>query len=368
MLLNAYLPFFIETASQEQANIFNFAKFLSSGSSIEGATKLMDIMAKGSVAFLNLSNILSLTGTETTHGCIVSTATSYLQPLIKSRELCRMMSRSTFDMKSLGRKKTVVYLIVPDEKTTFNFIITAFVKQVYEVLINEAQQMTNKALPVRVNFVLDEFCNVPKIPDMASMISAARSRNMRFFLYVQGMRQLQGKYGYDAETIKGNCENLVFLNSREHGLLKEFSTLCGNTSFTDLSGNVGIRPLISTSDLQRLCKDSGQALILHGRHYPFMTELPDIDQYSFKRYPPVEIKDEKLTKLMLYDEKIVFQEVKNNARPIPFSDEVHGKLMYYGQKAELDGTESPDIEASHTLVDEANKVLMQCDSSDENGR
>jgi len=248
-LLNAYLSFFLETASYEQAHIFNFAKFLSSGTSTSGAKVLISMMSKGSTASVNLGNVLSLASADETFGCVVSTATSYLQPFISSRELCRMMSKSTFDMINIGRKKTVVYLIVPDEKTTFHFLISTFVKQVYEALINEAQQLENKSLPVRVNFILDEFCNIPTIPDMASMISAARSRNMRFFLYVQGSHQLRGKYGYDAETIKGNCENIVFLSSREFELLSEFSYLCGNVAYTDARGNYGIKPLISTSDL-----------------------------------------------------------------------------------------------------------------------
>ena len=90
-------------------------------------------------------------------------------------------------------------------------------------MISVAQEKANGQLPVRVNFILDEFCNLPAIPDMPAMISAARSRNMRFFLVAQSKHQLLRKYGEDADTIKGNCDNWVFLTSKELDLLEEIS-------------------------------------------------------------------------------------------------------------------------------------------------
>jgi type IV secretion system protein VirD4 len=184
---------------------------------------------------------------------------------------------------------------------------------------------------VRLNIVLDEFCNIPAIPDMASMISAARSRNMRFFLMAQGMHQLQFKYREDAETIKGNCDNWVFLTSREHELLREISNLCGETLFTDLDGNLKSRPLISISELQRLKKEKGEALILHGRHYPFVTELPDIDEYEFNVYPPLENDAQPLPQIVPYDADNVISDIKNRKNPLPFSIEVFGQVAYFNK-------------------------------------
>ena len=74
-------------------------------------------------------------------------------------------------------------------------------------------------------------------------------------------------YGDEAQTIKGNCNNWVFLNSRESVLLNELSELCGE---------VDGAPLITAQRLQRLDKEKGQALILYGRNKPFMTNLADI--------------------------------------------------------------------------------------------
>jgi len=251
-----------------------------------------------------------------------------INPFIIRKTLCQVLSKSSFDIRNIGKKKTAIYIIVPDEKTTLHFLVTAFIKQTYEALIHEAQQQKDKKLPVRLNIVLDEFGNIPTIPDMASMISAARSRNMRFFLMAQGMHQLQYKYYKDAETIKGNCDNWVFLTSREHALLHEISNMCGVISFSDLEGKRRTRSLISISELQRLKKENGEALILHGRHYPFVTELPDIDDYEFRAYSTPKVRAKKLPPIVPYNADKVIEDIRNSIRPIPSSIEVYGEEKY----------------------------------------
>jgi type IV secretion system protein VirD4 len=250
------------------------------------------------------------------------------------KSLSQVLSGSSFDIRKIGKEKTAIYIIVPDEKTTTHFLVTLFVKQTYETLISEAQRQKDKRLPVRVNFLLDEFCNIPTIPDMPSMISASRSRNMRFFLLAQGLYQLRQKYKEDAMTIQGNCDNWVFLSSKEHELLKEISNLCGERFYNDGYNGEKSRPLISTSQLQRLSKEKGEALILYGRHYPFVTELPDIDKYQFKKYPPAEMRESQLPEVVQYNIYKILFEIKGMKRPLPFSVEVFGKKTFYTEEIE----------------------------------
>ena len=182
--------------------------------------------------------------------------------------------------------------------------------------IAEAQKEQGKRLPVRVNFVLDEFCNMPKIPDMPSMISAARSRNMRFFLVAQSQHQLRGKYGEDADTIKGNCENWVFLTSKELDLLNEISELCGSVYTSDNR----TRRLISVSELQRFNKEKGEALIMHARQYPIITEIADIDMYPmFKGFPSVKLEKGVTPKTRVFSPDSLLNEIVFDIRPAPFS-------------------------------------------------
>ena len=111
------------------------------------------------------------------------------------------------------------------------------------------------------------------------MISAARSRNIRFYLVIQSLNQLKSKYGDDADTIRGNCNDWVFLTSREVELLTVLQTLCGEVE-------KGV-PLITVSQLQRLDKQKGEALILCERLYPYIAHLADIDEYPFAHIEPV---------------------------------------------------------------------------------
>ncbi len=215
-----------------------------------------------------------LTGTEGTTSNVLVSFLAGVSFLFGDNALLDMLSRQEVDFADIGRHKTALYIIMPDEKTTLHQLVSLCIKQCYVNLIGEAQQSANHTLPVRVNFLLDEFSNLPPIPDMSSMISAARSRNIRFYLFIQSLHQLKSKYGEDADTIRGNCNDWVYLTSREVEMLQELQTLCGTDYETG-------KPLISLSQLQRLDKEKGEVLILCGRLYPYMGRLADIDQYPF---------------------------------------------------------------------------------------
>ena len=150
---------------------------------------------------------------------------------------------------------------------------------------------------------------------MPSMISAARSRNMRFYLVAQSIHQLHSRYGESAESIKGNCDNWVFLTSKELALLNEISELCGSIYTSDNRH----RRLISISELQRFDKAKGEALIMHARQYPIITEIADIDMYPmFKGFPAVEMKPFKLPKAAVFSVKQLYTDVSKRKRKAPF--------------------------------------------------
>ena len=209
--------------------------------------------------------------TESTRSCILSVFDQAMRPFFSQSDLIDMLSGSDFEMGSIGKEKTAVFLIIPDENTLYHRLVSVFVKQCYTELILDAQKQKSKKLPRRVNFLLDEFSALPQISDFPAMITASRSRNIRFNLIVQSFNQLNEKYGNHAETIKGNCENWVYLYSRELGILNEIIELCGK------KGNE--EQLITVTMLQTLDKDKGEAVILHKRLHPFVASLPDIERY-----------------------------------------------------------------------------------------
>lgn len=216
---------------------------------------------------------------ENTMSCIISTFDQHMSCFSLQPQIVNLLSKSTFELGEMGFSKTAIYLIMPDEKTTYHKIITIFIKQMYEFLIDSAFKRTeHNRFDTRINFILDEFSSLPAITDFPQMISASRSRNIRFVLVVQSKHQLRQRYEDETDTIMSNCLNWMFLTSRETELLREIS---------ELSGRVGSNndPLISISWLQHLDKDKGECLIFNGRKNPYIAGLPDIDAYDKNAYP-----------------------------------------------------------------------------------
>lgn len=286
-------PFWIETASslalgaslilmgsaqKEECNISSLYSI-----AVDHTDELVALSRKlnpNSIAAMNLNGVFC--SAPKTQASIVVTLFSMLSRFILAPSLSAMLSQNTFDIDKIGKEPTIVYIIMPDEKSTMQFLVSTFIKQVYERLICIAQECSNHTLPVRVNFILDEFGNMPKIEDCTNMLSAARSRNIRFVLIAQSKRQLKSLYEENAETIISNCENIYFLAGRESELLNELSGICG--TYED---DNGIRqPIIPPDRLMRLSKEKGEVLVIAGRKPAFISRLPDISQYPFEAKTP----------------------------------------------------------------------------------
>ena len=223
---------------------------------------------QASPAYVNVSS--TLMAPSDTKSSILSVFKQKIK-LFSSREnLSEMLSHSDFDMKDIGREKTAVFIVVQDEKKTSHSLVTIFIKQVYETLIDVAQESGGK-LPFRTNFILDEFANMPPLKDVTTMVTAARSRAIRFSFIIQNFAQLYQVYGKEnGETIKGNCGNIVYLISSELAALEELSKMCGEKKSKEKE-KTSSTPLATVSDLQRLPKWT--IVVLRIRKMPFKTKL-----------------------------------------------------------------------------------------------
>ena len=205
-----------------------------------------------------------------TKGSILSVFKQRVQLFASRANLSEMLANNDFDMRDIGRKKTAVFIVIQDEKTTYHTLVTIFLKQCYETLISVAQESGGK-LPHRTNFILDEFANMPPLKDVTTMVTAARSRNIRFTFIIQNFAQLYEVYGKEnGETIKGNCGNIVYLISTELSALEEISKMCGEVKSKEKE-KTSSTPLVTVSDLQRL--DQWETIILRLREMPFKTKL-----------------------------------------------------------------------------------------------
>lgn len=219
----------------------------------------------------------SMTGTvETasdTQKGILSTLDQALKSFVISPSLVEMLSHSTFSFDHIAQEKTAVFLLTPDEKTTYHRLVALYISQSYQQLIQLAERSGGK-LPGRVNYILDEFSSLPVIGgcDFVQYLTAGRSRNLRFILCLQSKNQLVHTYKENAQTITANCTNWIYLFSRELELLKDISALCGEKK--------DHTPNLSVYDLQQLDKEKNQALLLSDRYKPAIVTLLDISGYS----------------------------------------------------------------------------------------
>ena len=243
-----------------------------------------------------------------TKGGILSVFRQKIRLFSSREQLSEMLSRSDFNMRDIGKQPTAVFMVIHDEKTTYHALATIFIKQCYETLIDVAQESGGK-LPVRTNFILDEFANMPPLKDVTTMVTAARSRQIRFTFIIQNFAQLNDVYGKeDSETIRSNCGNLIYLLTTELAALEEISKLCGEKKSKD-KDKTASTPLVTVSDLQKM--KMNEAIIMRSRLNPFKTKLkPSYEIDWGNNYPKADFSSREKGEIGIFDLKTFVNEKK----------------------------------------------------------
>ncbi|MDU3554602.1 MAG: type IV secretory system conjugative DNA transfer family protein [Streptococcus anginosus] len=149
--------------------------------------------------------------------------------LFNIQSVIDLTKRDTMDLKTWGTQKTMVYLVIPDNDTTFRFLSALFFSTVFSTLTRQADVDFKGELPIHVRAYLDEFANCGEIPDFAEQTSTVRSRNMSLVPILQNIAQLQGLYKEKEawKTILGNCDSLLYLGGNDEETFKFMSSLLG---------------------------------------------------------------------------------------------------------------------------------------------
>ena len=274
-----------EDAKEDEININSISLVTTVGEEkFGGSTYIQEYFnAKdpASPAAVNASS--TILAPSETKGSILSVFKQKVKLFATRDNLSEMLSYSSVDLESIGEKPTAVFIVIQDEKKTYHSLVTILLKQIYETLISTAQKHGGK-LPVRTNFILDEFANMPPLKDVTTMITAARSRRIRFTMIIQNFAQLDSVYGKeDAETIRGNCGNIAYLITTELKALEEISKMCGEVK-SKKDEKTASTPLVTVSDLQRM--KMFEVIILRLRKQPFKTKLtPNFKIDWGKKYP-----------------------------------------------------------------------------------
>ena len=299
-----------EDAKEDEININSISLMTTVGEEKFGGTtyikEYFGFKDPASAAAINAS--ATIDAPSDTKGSILSVFRQKIKLFASRENLSEMLSHSDLEIADIGRKKTALFVVVQDEKKTYHSLVTILLKQCYETLIDVAQE-NGGSLPVRTNFLLDEFANMPPLKDVTTMITAARSRRIRFTMIIQNFAQLNKVYGKeDAETIKGNCGNIVYLISTELAALEEISKMCGEVK-SKKDDKTASTPLVTVSDLQRM--KQFETIILRMRKQPFKTKMtPDFKINWGKDYPKAGYPEREKMQVHIFDIKTFVKEKK----------------------------------------------------------
>lgn len=131
------------------------------------------------------------------------------------------------ELESLGEKKTALFALIPDNDTSFNFIVSILYTQLFQQLFYTADHKYGGRLPVHVHFVMDEFANVSLPDDFDKILSVMRSREVSVSIILQNLAQLKALFEKQWESIVGNCDSFLYLGGNEQSTHKYVSELMG---------------------------------------------------------------------------------------------------------------------------------------------
>ena len=231
MLLKALIYYLKAVRPPEEQSLASCSELVRTANNNGGdnlLTNLMNQLPIDHPARMYYKNIEMLP--EKTFGSVLGTLQSKLGKF-DSREIAEVTSTDTIDFTSIGKTKTVVFVISSDTHTAYDFLLTIFFSQMIQQLYDFAD-LNGGALPVPTYFILDEFANIGHIPDFDKKISTSRSRKISFSVILQNLDQLEAVYKEAHETIMGNCDTHLFLGSNSQKTVEYFSKALGEKTIS----------------------------------------------------------------------------------------------------------------------------------------
>ena len=203
--------------------------------------------------------------------------------------LAALTATDELDLPSLGEKKVALFALIPDNDTSFNFLVSILYTQLFQQLFYLADHKYGGSLPVPVHFLMDEFSNVSLPDDFSKILAVMRSRQVFVSIILQNIAALKALFEKEWESILGNCDEFLYLGGNEtstHKLISESylgkATIDTNT-YGKSSGRIGNystnyqisgRELMTPDEVRML--DNRCALLFIRGELPIMDEKYDI--------------------------------------------------------------------------------------------
>ena len=202
--------------------------------------------------------------------------------------LASLSATDELDLQSLGEKKVALFALIPDNDSSFNFLVSILYTQLFQQLFYAADHLYGGILPMHVHFVMDEFANIALPDDFDKILSVMRSRGVSASIILQNLAQLKALFEKQWEGIVGNCDEFLFLGGNEQSTHKYVSELLGKATIdtntygksTGRNGNystnyqIAGRELMTPDEVRML--DNRYALLFIRGERPILDEKFDI--------------------------------------------------------------------------------------------
>ncbi len=141
--------------------------------------------------------------------------------------IAQLTMTDELNLPAMGREKTALFAVIPDNDTSYNFLVSILYMQLFQQLYYQADSVFHGRLPVHVHFLMDEFANVALPPDFQKLLATMRSREISVSIIIQNIAQLKELFKDSWENVRGNCDTLLYLGGNEQSTHKMISEMLG---------------------------------------------------------------------------------------------------------------------------------------------
>ena len=226
---------------------------------------------------------------------VMSTVLSRLNAFLDSELEQVLCFDSAIDAEHFAAEKSAIFLVLPEEDSTKNFMAGLMIQNLSRELFSVADEHGGK-LQNRVVFYCDELGTMPPF-DILPLFSAGRSRKLTLVPIIQSLAQLEKNYGKEgAEIISDNCQDTIFggfaPNSQTAETLSKAlgsrTVLTGSVSRGKDSNSQSLqmveRALLSPDELKSLPK--GEFVVMKTGTHPMRTKLQLYFKWGIKFEEP----------------------------------------------------------------------------------
>ena len=208
---------------------------------------------------------------------VMSTVLSRLNAFLDSELEQVLCFDSAINAESFASRKSAIFLILPEEDPSKNFMAGLMIQTLSRELFAVADENGGK-LKNRVVLFCDELGTMPAF-DILPLFSAGRSRKLTLVPIIQSLAQLEKNYGKEgAEIIQDNVQDTIFGGFAPNSQTAEVgnrTVMSGSISRgkNDPSQSLQMieRPLMTPDELKSIPK--GQFIVMKTGSHPMRTRL-----------------------------------------------------------------------------------------------